>query len=109
MGRRNVVRVNIRDGAAVRQKDADVTEPVSKKQKVTQDFFPARPPTPIPTEKDQTESSTAGRSKAANKSGGSAGRAIVQEFAPSFAMSEGRVVSVNDNVKLEPGLAPTML
>lgn len=33
----------------------------------------------------------------------------MQEFAPSFAMAEGRVISVEDSVKLEPGLAVTML
>lgn len=40
---------------------------------------------------------------------GSASRAIVQEFAPSFAMAEGRVVTVDDSVKLELGLVVTML
>lgn len=39
---------------------------------------------------------------------GSAGH-VVQEFAPSFALAEGRVVTVEDSVKLEPRLAVTML
>lgn len=109
MGRRNVVRVNIKDGAVARQKEVDVTGPAEKRQKVTHDFFSARPPTPIPRGKDQTESSNAGGSKTAEKFGNSGGRAIVQEFAPSFMMSEGRVVSNDDSDKLEPRLAPTML
>ncbi|KAI8571317.1 hypothetical protein RHMOL_Rhmol01G0110200 [Rhododendron molle] len=62
-----------------------------------------------PRGKRNKQSSAAGGSKAADKSGGSGGRIIMQEFAPSFAMSEGRIISVNDSVKLEPGLAPTML
>ncbi|KAI8538438.1 hypothetical protein RHMOL_Rhmol09G0103500 [Rhododendron molle] len=73
MGRRNVVRMNIKDGAVARQKDADAAEPVAKKQKVTQDFFPTRPPTPLLKEKDQTESSAAGGSKAVTKSMDSGG------------------------------------
>ncbi|KAI8560124.1 hypothetical protein RHMOL_Rhmol04G0231600 [Rhododendron molle] len=109
MGRRNVVKINIRDGAAACQKEAVLSEPAAKKQKVTQDFFPARPPTPIPRGKDQTESSTAGDSKIMDKSGGSASRALVPEFAPSFAMAEGRVISVSNSMKLERRLAPTML
>lgn len=40
---------------------------------------------------------------------GSASRAMVQEFAPSFTLADGRVVSVEDSVKMEPGLAVTML
>lgn len=39
----------------------------------------------------------------------SAGNVVVQEFALSFALTEGRVVTVDDSVKLEPGLAVTML
>jgi hypothetical protein len=34
---------------------------------------------------------------------------VAQEFAPSFAMPDGRIVSVDDSIKVEPGLAPTML
>ncbi|KAI8550787.1 hypothetical protein RHMOL_Rhmol06G0134300 [Rhododendron molle] len=64
---------------------------------------------PTLREKEQTESSATSGSKAVGKSGGSGGRIIMQEFAPSFAMSEGRIISINDSVKLEPGLAPTML
>lgn len=37
------------------------------------------------------------------------GDVAVQEFAPSFALAEGRVVTVEDSVKLEPGLTVTML
>ncbi|KAI8568020.1 hypothetical protein RHMOL_Rhmol02G0166200 [Rhododendron molle] len=99
MGRRNVVRLNLRDGAAARQKEVNLSEPATKKQKITQDFFPTRPPTPLVKEKDQTESSAAGGSKAMERTSGSSGRAIVQEFAPSF----------EDSVKLEPGLAINML
>lgn len=33
----------------------------------------------------------------------------MQEFALSFALSDGRVVSVEDSVKFEPGLVVTML
>ncbi|KAI8530178.1 hypothetical protein RHMOL_Rhmol11G0035600 [Rhododendron molle] len=109
MGRRNVVRVNIRDSTTVRHKETDVTELVEKRQKFTHEFFLTRPPMPFPREKDQTESSAVGGSKAAEKSVGLAGRAIVQEFVPSFAMAEGRVVTIEDSVKLEPGLAVTML
>lgn len=100
--------MNIRDGAAARQKAADSThptEPAEKRQKVTQDFFPSRPPTPLLREKETTESSAASGSKIVEKSGGSASQAMVQEFAPSFALAEGRVISVEDSVKLEPRLA----
>lgn len=112
MSRRNVVRMNIRDGAVARQKAADSnnpTEPAKKRQKVTHDFFLTRSPTPLPREKEQTESLAVGGLKDVDKSASSASRAIVQEFAASFALAEGRVVSVEDSVKLEPGLAVTML
>lgn len=40
---------------------------------------------------------------------GLAGPVAALEFAPSFAMADGRVVNIGDSVKLEPGLATTML
>lgn len=55
MSKRNVVRVNMRDGASVRQKSSDPPEPTEKRQKVTHDFFLTKPPTPHPSEKDRTE------------------------------------------------------
>ncbi|XP_058216136.1 uncharacterized protein LOC131327138 [Rhododendron vialii] len=109
MGRRNVVRVNLRDGAAVRQKDSNVAEPAEKRQKITHDFFPSKPSTPLLSDKDKTESSAAGGSRMVEKSLGSAGPVGVPEFAPSYALAEGRVVNVEDSVKMEPGLAVAVL
>lgn len=109
MSRRNVVRVNIRYGASARQKSTDRTEPVEKRQKVTHDFFPTKPLTPRPIEKKRTESSAAGGSKAIQKPMGSGDNNMVQEFAPSFASADGRLVIVEDSVKSEPNLAVTML
>ncbi|KAI8572385.1 hypothetical protein RHMOL_Rhmol01G0194500 [Rhododendron molle] len=100
---------DFRGTAPLRQKDADAAEPTAKKQKVTRDFFPSRPPTPLPKERDQTESSTAGGSKDASKTVGSGERATSPEFSPSYAMADGRVVLVEDSVKLEPRIAVTML
>lgn len=77
MPRRNVVRVNIRDGAVVRQKETDLTEPAEKRQKVTCDFFSTKPTTPHSSEKEQTESSTASGSKGAQKDLSLAGPVVV--------------------------------
>lgn len=72
-------------------------------------LFPTKPPTPRLSEKERTETSAAGGSKAIQKPVGSAGHVVVQEFAPSFALEDGRLLTVGDNVKAEPGLAVTML
>lgn len=108
MSRRNVVRVNLRDNVSARQSGSSPSDLSGKRQKVTHDFFPTKPPTPHPTEKERTESSTSGGLKAAQKPVGSAGK-VVQEFATSFASAEGRLVTLEDSVKAEPGLAVTML
>lgn len=101
--------MNLKDASRARPSASDPPEPVEKRQKVTRDFFPPKPPTPQPREKEQTESSAAGGSKAVQKSMGSDDRVALQEFAPSYATADGRIVSVEDSVKLEPGLASTML
>lgn len=88
MSRRNVVRVNLRDGVSARASEPDAAEPQEKRQK-THDFFPARLPTPRLPEKEPTESSAAGGSKAVQKPVGSAGHVVAKEFTPSFALAEG--------------------
>lgn len=109
MSRRNVVRVNIRDGASVRKGVSDPPKLAEKRQKVTRDFFPTKPPTPRPIEKEWTETLTAGGSKAIKKPVGLAERVVVQEFAPTFASADGRLVTVEDNVKAEHVLVVNMV
>lgn len=105
---RNVVRVNLRDGISAWASEPEAAEPQEKRQK-THNFFPARPPTPCPPEKEPTESSAAGGSKAVQKSVGSTGYVVAQEFTPSFALAKGRLGTIDDGVKTELGLAVTML
>ncbi|KAI8568472.1 hypothetical protein RHMOL_Rhmol02G0202500 [Rhododendron molle] len=104
MGRRNMVRVSIKDGSLAWKDTSDSPELAEKRQKVTHDFFPTKPLTPQLSEKDKTELSTAGRLKALQEKFGLTVHVAVQEFAPSFAMADGRVVSIGDSVKLELGL-----
>lgn len=78
-------------------------------QKTTHDFFPTKPPTPSPVEKERPEASAVVGSGAAPKFIGAAEHVVVQEFAPSFAMVDGRLVTIEDSVKADPGLAVTML
>ncbi|XP_058215027.1 spindle pole body component 110-like [Rhododendron vialii] len=109
MGRRNVIWVNIRDGATVCPKVVNSSEPAEKRQKFTHDFFPTKPSTLRPGERERAESSVAGASKVTQRSVDSADPVAVQEFTPSFVKADGRVVSIEDNVKLEPDLAVAML
>lgn len=109
MSRRNVVWVNLRDNVSARQNASDLPEPVEKRQKITHDFFPSKPSTPRPLEKERTEASATGGSKVASKPVGSAGHVMVQEFAPSYASANGRLVTIEDSVKADPSLAVTML
>lgn len=108
MSRRNTVRMNLRDNVSAWVSESNPVKPREKRTKVTHDFFPAKPPTPRPLEKERTEA-TAGGAKVVQKSIGSAGHAVAQEFAPSFALAEGRLVTVEDSVKAEHGLAVIML
>lgn len=64
---------------------------------------------PHTREKDRPEALAVGGSKAVQKLVGPAGHVVVQEFAPSFASTEGRLVTVEDSVKAKPSLAVTML
>lgn len=100
--------MNLRDAVSDRISESNQAERREKRPK-THDFFPPKPPTPHPIEKEKTESSAAGGSKVVQRLVGSAEHAAIQEFVPSFALAEGRVVIVDDSVKLEPGLAVAML
>lgn len=109
MSRRNTIHVNLRENVSARQSGSNPTEPQDKRQKVTHDFFPTKPLTPCPSEKERTEASAVGGSKVVQKLVGSARHVVVQEFAPSFALAEGKLVTVEDSVKADPGLTVTML
>lgn len=63
MSRRNVVRVNLRDNVSAWANESDVAEPREKRPK-THDFFPAKLPTPHSSEKERTDTSAVGGSKA---------------------------------------------
>ncbi|KAI8559770.1 hypothetical protein RHMOL_Rhmol04G0199900 [Rhododendron molle] len=52
MGRRNVIRMNIKDKALARQQEAAVAEHAAKKQKVTHDLFQTKPL--MPTIRERT-------------------------------------------------------
>lgn len=103
------MRLNLRESVLAWQSGSDPTEPHEKRQKVTHDFFPTKPPTPHPSKKERPEGSTIDVPKVASKQVGSSGHGVVQKFAPSFASVEGRLVTVEDSVKAEPGLTVTML
>lgn len=98
----------MRDAVSDRISESNQAERREKRPK-THDFFPPKPPTPHPIEKEKIESSAAGGSKVVQRLVGSAEHAAIQEFVPSFALAEGRVVIVDDSVKLEPGLVVAML
>lgn len=91
--------MNLRDAVSDRISESNQAERREKRPK-THDFFPPKPPTPHPIEKEKTESSAAGGSKVVQRLVGSAEHAAIQEFVPSFALAEGRVVIVDDSVKL---------
>lgn len=108
MLRRNTVRVNLRGYVSAPPSGSDPTEPQEKRQKTTHDFFPTKPPTPRPVEKERPVVAVVG-SGGVPKSIGTAGHVVAQEFAPSFASVDGRLVTIEDSVKADPGLAVTML
>lgn len=83
--------VNLRENVLVRQSGSDPTEPQDKRQKVTHDFFPTKPPTSCPSKKERPEASAVGGSKVVSKPVGSTGNVVVH------------------SVKADPSLAVTML
>lgn len=73
------------------------------------DLFPTKPPTPHPVEKERPEALATVGLRAAPKSVGAAGHVVAQKFTPSFAATGRRLVTIEDSVKVDLGLAGTML
>lgn len=104
-----MVRVYLRDNISARAAESNTDEHHDKRQKITYDNFPTKPPTPRPIGKERNEASAAGGSKVVPKPASSTGKVIAQEFAPSFGSAEGRLVTIEDSVKAKPSLAITIL
>lgn len=109
MSRRNTVRVNLKGNTPIAPSGSEPVMPQEKRQKTTHDFLTTRPPAPRPMEKEKPKASSVSGSGAALKAVDTARAIVTQEFSPSFAAVDGRLVTIEDSVKADPGLVVIVL
>lgn len=103
MSRRNTVRVNLKGNTPIAPSGSELVMPQEKRQKTMHNFLTTRPSAPRPVEKEKPKASSIFGSGAALKAIDTVQAVVAQEFAPSFATVDGRLVTIEDSVKADPG------